>query len=120
MIKLLKINPYILGNVEPQLFFACVFFAFIGILVVLLMGTKLRDASSEASPTKFSWNYLFNDNAKRIYSSVLCVLIALRFMPEVLNLTLSPWMGFVVGTFWDGIFLIIKQKTSLLDPRVKK
>lgn len=117
---MIKINPYLLGGIEPALFIACTFFALIGIFIVLLMGTKLRDTSSPESPEKFSWKYLFSDNAKRIYASVLCVLIVLRFMPEVLGVTLSPWMGFVVGTFWDGIFLIVKQKTTLLDPRVKK
>lgn len=116
---MLKINPYILGDVEPALFIAATFFAMIGIFIVLLMGTRLRDPNSATSPEGFSWKYLFGDNAKRIYCSILCVLVTLRFMPEILNVQLSAWMGFVVGTFWDGIALIIKQKTSLFDPRSK-
>jgi len=117
---MIKINPYILGDVEPTLFIAACFFAAIGIFIVLLMGTRLRDPNSIASPEGFSWRYLFNDNAKRIYASVLCVLVALRFLPETFGIQLSPWMGFVVGTCFDGLFLIIKQKTSLFDPRNKK
>lgn len=116
---LLKINPYILGDVEPALFIAATFFAFIGITIVLLLGTRLRDPNSDSSPQGFSWKYLWSDNTKRILASVLCTLVVLRFMPEILNIQLSPWMGFVVGTFWDGIALIIKQKTTLLDPRNK-
>lgn len=116
---MIKINPYILGDVEPALFIASAFFAFIGILIVLLLGTRLRDKESETSPEHFSWRYLLSDNAKRIFASVLCTLVVLRFMPEVLGVKLSAWMGFVVGTFWDGIALIIKQKTTLLDPRNK-
>jgi hypothetical protein len=117
---MIKINPYILGDVEPALFIAAVLFAMIGILVVLLLGTRLRDPNSIESPEGFSWKYLFSDNAKRIYGNILCVLVTLRFMPEVLNIKLSAWMGFVVGTFWDGLFLIIKQTTTILDPRNKK
>lgn len=116
---MIKINPYILGDVEPALFIASAFFAFIGILIVLLLGTRLRDPQSETSPEGFSWRYLWNDNTKRLFASVLCTLIALRFMPEILDIKLSPWMGFVVGTFWDGIALVIKQKTTLFDPRKK-
>lgn len=116
---MIKINPYLLGDIEPALFFAAVFFAFIGIAIVLLLGTRLRDKYSESSPVGFSWKYLWSDNTKRLLASILCTLVVLRFMPEILNIQLSPWMGFVVGTFWDGIALIIKQKTTLLDPRPK-
>lgn len=116
---MIKINPYILGDIEPALFIAASLFAFIGILIVLLLGTKLRDPNSGTSPEGFSWKYLFSDNAKRIFASVLCTLVVLRFMPEILGVKLSAWMGFVVGTFWDGIALIIKQKTTLLDPSKK-
>jgi len=117
---MLKINPYILGDIDPALFIAAVFFSMIGIFIVLMAGTKLRDAESETSPKSFSWKYLWSDNAKRIYTSVLCVLVSLRFLPEIFGVTLSPWMGFVVGTCFDGIILIVKQKTTLLDPRTKK
>ena len=113
-------NDYILGDVSADLFLASVFFALIGIAIVLLMGTKLRDPNSEHSPHKFSFSYLLSDNARRIYGNILCVLVTLRFMPEILNLELKPWYGFVVGTFWDGLFLIIKQTTTLLDPGKKK
>lgn len=116
---MIKINPYILGDIEPALFIAAMLFAMIGVFIVLLLGTRLREKESVTSPTVFSWKYLFSDNAKRILGSVLCVLVTLRFMPEILNVQLSAWMGFVVGTFWDGLALIIKQKTSLFDPRTK-
>ena len=117
---MLKINPYILGDVEPALFVAAMFFAAIGILVILLLGSRLRKPNSDTSPEKFSWRYLINDNAKRIYGNIVCVLVTLRFMPELFNVTLTPWMGFVIGLFWDSLFLLIKQKTKLLDPSAKK
>lgn len=117
---MIKINPYILGDIEPALFIAATLYAFVGITIVLLLGTRLRDPNSQTSPHGFSWGYLWSDNTKRILASVLCTLVALRFMPEILNVKLSAWMGFVVGTFWDGIALIVKQKTTLLDPRNKQ
>jgi hypothetical protein len=110
---------YILGNTEPALFAACIVFAGLGILLVLLLGTNLRDKTSVESPQKFSWNYLMSDNARRIYSSALATIITLRFMPELTGWSLSMFNAFVIGTMWDGIALFIKQKTSLLDPRNK-
>lgn len=115
----MKFKDYLLGPTEPALFGACVFFACVGILFVLLMGTQLRDKSSPYSPYKFSWRYLWNDNVKRVLASALAVLITLRFMTELTGWELSSWKALVIGTAWDGIALFIKQKTNLLDPKPK-
>jgi len=110
---------YILGELDPKLFLACVFFAALGILFVLLMGTTLRDPLSKTSPTKFSWAYLFSDNFKRILASVIATLVTLRFMTELLNIPLTQFSAFCVGTAWDSIALWIKQKSTILDPKPK-
>lgn len=116
---MIKINPYILGDIDPALFVACLFFAFLGVMIVLLAGTKLRDPNSGASPSKFSWKYLWNDNLKRIILNIVCVVITLRFMPEITGWDLSVFKGLCIGLAWDGIFLLIKQKTAILDPNKK-
>lgn len=112
-------KQYLLGSIDPALFAACVFFAAVGILFVLLMGTRLRDPQSLSSPAEFSWKYLRTDNFRRILASSIAVLITLRFMPELTGWQLSPWKGLVVGAAWDSIALFIKQKTNLLDPKPK-
>lgn len=112
-------NKYILGGIEPALFGACVIFACLGILLILLMGTTLRSTTAPKSPTEFSWKYLWNDNTKRILASALATLITLRFMTELTGWELSPWKAFVIGTGWDGIALFIKQKTNWLDKKEK-
>lgn len=111
---------YILGNTDPALFGEALFWATIGVFFVLLIGTRLRDPQSQYSPTHFSWRYLFSDNAKRIYASIIAVLASLRFMPELFGWELSAWKGFVIGMGWDTIALIVKQKTNLLDPKPKQ
>lgn len=112
-------KDYIFGNIDPIFFAACVFFASIGILFVLLLGTNLRDKNSANSPSEFSWKYLWNDNAKRVYASIIATLITLRFMTEVTGWELNQWRAFCVGTAFDGIALFIKQKTNILDPKPK-
>lgn len=109
----------VLGPTDPALFAACVFFAVIGIVFVLLLGTRLRDKGSPYSPEAFSWSYLISDNMRRIYASVIAVLITLRFMTELTGWELSVWKAFIVGTAWDSILLFVKQKTDLLDPNKK-
>jgi Ni/Fe-hydrogenase subunit HybB-like protein len=114
-----ELKGYLIGPTEPILFLACVIFAGLGILLVLLMGTRLRDRNSDHSPSGFSWRYLWSDNFKRVFASVLAVLITLRFITELTGWELSPWKAFVIGTFWDGIALWLKQKTNMLDPKPK-
>jgi hypothetical protein len=111
---------YILGGIEPAFFFACMFFALMGILLVLLLGTRLRDKNSLDSPHHFSWSYLFSDNAKRIYASIIATLLTLRFMTEITGWELTQWKAVIVGTAWDSIALFIKQKTNILDPKSKE
>jgi hypothetical protein len=110
-------NKYLLGPTEPGLFTASVFFAAVGILFVLLLGTTLRVKHSKSSPEKWSWSYLLSDNAKRIYAGVIATLLSLRFMPELFGWELTVWKALCVGMAWDTILLIIKQKTSIFDPK---
>lgn len=111
-------NP-LTGATAPEMFKWCVFFAALGILFVLLMGTRLRKPNSPYSPQKFSWSYLWSDNFKRILASVLAVYLTLRFLPELTGWELNEWKALIVGCAWDGIALFIKQKTKLLDPKDK-
>lgn len=110
---------YLLGETSPALFAACIFFAAFGVFIVLMAGTRLRDPSSIGSPEKFSWKYLWSDNFKRIIASMMCVLATLRFMPEMFNMTLTPFTAWCVGLAWDSVLLLVKQKTSILDPKQK-
>lgn len=113
------VKTYLLGGLDPALFIACFIAAMLGVLFVLLMGTRLRDPKSLDSPKHWSWSYLWCDNTKRIYANLIAVIISLRFMTELFGWELTVWKGFVIGTGWDVIALIIKQKTNLFDPKPK-
>lgn len=116
----MKFKDYLLGPTEPTLFGACIFFAAIGIFLFLLLGTTARDKTSDlTSPKEFSFSYLWSDNMKRIYASGLCVLMALRFTPELFGWELNVWKAFCIGFGFDGLMFFIKQKTNLLDPKAK-
>jgi len=110
-------KQYVLGGIEPAFFLANLFFAAMGVLLVLLAGTRLRDPASTDSPIGFSWKYLMSDNAKRIYVNILSIVLTLRFMTELTGWQLGMFKSFCIGMAWDGIFLFIKQKTTWLDPK---
>lgn len=107
----------VIGKSDPNTLAAAFVFALIGHFIILLAGTTLRNPTSTTSPIKFSWSYLFCDNAKRIIYVILLIIVALRFMPDLFGMTLTPFAGFLVGSALDSIALMIKQKTHLLDPK---
>lgn len=107
----------LLGKNDPSLLAAAFVFALIGHSIILLAGALLRNPASTSSPTKFSFPYLLFDNWKRIVYVLLLIVVALRFMPDLFNMPLTPFSGFLVGTGLDTIALVIKQKTNLLDPK---
>jgi uncharacterized membrane protein YjjB (DUF3815 family) len=113
------IKEYLLNGTEPALFVACFLVGCLGILFTLLMGTTLRDKDSGGSPIGFSWSYLWSDNFKRIILSVVTLLISIIFSPQIFNAPLELWHGLVAGVSWDAISLLIKQKTTILDPKEK-
>ena len=108
---------YLTGATDPKFFLWCLFFAGLGILFVLLMGTRLRDPASVNSPAKSSWAYLWSDNIRRILASILAVYLSLRFMPDLFGWELNEWKALLVGTAWDGIALFLKQKTNWLETK---
>lgn len=114
-----KVN-FLTGYTDSGFFLECGFFAIVGVIFVLLLGTTLRDPNSPNSPNKFSGKYLLTDNHKRILASIIAIYISLRFMPDIFGVKLSYLKALGVGMSWDAIALIIKQKTSWLDPKNNK
>lgn len=98
-------------------FLSYAFFACVGIAFTLLAGTLLRDKASVDSPSDFSYSYLIWDNAKRILLSIIAVAVSIRFAPELFGFDMSFFKAFAIGASFDGLALIIKQKTTLLDPK---
>lgn len=112
-------KEHLLGGIDPGFFAACFIAALVGMTITLLGGTLLRDPNSDSSPKFFSWKYLWSDNLKRILFAILLILSSLRFLPELFNTELTMWGAFSAGIGWDGLLLIIKQKTNWIDPSAK-
>ena len=112
-----SIYYYFYGDLPINFVIACYIAAFAGILLVLLLGTNLRDPLSATSPTKWSWKYLLSDNNKRIMASVLATVLSITFFKEVFNREITVFGSLGIGTGWDGIALFLKQKTKIFDPK---
>lgn len=102
---------------DPAHFAVLAFFALIGAALSLLWQTNKRNPMSVASPVHFSLNFFWCDNAKRVYASAILIYLALRFTPDMIGMPISDWGAVLIGLGNDQLALLIKKKTSLLDPK---
>lgn len=107
------------GEITTDVFLGFIFFAIIGISLSLLWQTSRRDQNSPNTPEKFSFWFMLQDNAKRLTATILTVYIALRFTPEIFNVTLTNFWALTIGLGVDKIAEFVKNKTSFLDVKPK-
>jgi hypothetical protein len=109
-----EILSYLVGDLGVAKFIAAFIFAMIGVCLSLLWGTTKRDPESEKSPVHFSWNFLWNDNTKRILksiaSTILTVFVSIRFMKDLFGIEFSMVGSLLIGLFLDQAVVFIKKK----------
>lgn len=104
----------VLGTDSVSGFMTLAFFAFIGVILSLLLQTTKRDPNSPHTPFEFSWKFLMSDNSKRFLAGLIMIYVSLRFTPELFGVTINAFWAFGIGFCSDKIAEFIKNKTNLL------
>ena len=107
----------VIGTDDIISFGGLVFFAGLGVLLGLLLGSTKRDIGSENTPFEFSWKFLWSDNVKRIVASIILIFVALRFTPELFGVHITNFWAFAIGLGSDQLAGFVKSKTNLLNTR---
>lgn len=96
-----------MGELSLPMLLAGSLMAFGGNLFGVLLGTTNRNPASARTPERFSWRFLFKDNAKRFYRSTLTAIMAvffsLRFSNELLGTAFSMPYCFLLGFGLDQL-----------------
>jgi hypothetical protein len=103
----------VIGTEDLPMYCAEWFFAAVGVSISLLMEVRKRDVASVRSPEHFSWNFLFSDNARRIYLSVLLIFVALRFSNDLFGVQISLWLSLLIGLGFDKLAEFAKKKNFM-------
>lgn len=98
-----EILKKILEGFDVVAFFAALFYALVGITCVLLYQANKRDVNKPGSPVEFSKWHLIKDNAIRISTSIVFIMVFLRFSTNMLGATITSWLGFVLGLVSDSL-----------------
>jgi len=93
----------ILEGFDVVAFCAALFYALIGMVVMLLITSNKRDVNSDRTPVHYSYLFLIKDNAIRILTTVLFIMVFIRFSQELLGKTITSWLGFALGLISDRL-----------------
>jgi hypothetical protein len=99
----------LLGSLSPAKYAAGFVFALISAIISLRLHAKNRDKSSFNTPVKFSWRFMIQDNAQRLFTGFLITFSAFRFAPQILNQEYSMFLAFVVGLINDQVAWLISK-----------
>lgn len=92
-----KFLNLVLGTNDVPTYLAALFFALIGVVVILLLKSNKRDKTSIYTPVAFSFKFLILDNLKEVVLGFLLIILALRFSVEYAGVELTMWYTLGVG-----------------------
>lgn len=108
-----KFLQLLLGGHDLPTYAAYFVFAAIGAIISLRVHAMTRDKHSEATPYKFSWTFLLQDNLMRLITGFLLALITLRFTAPNVDIDVLLLSAIGIGASTDrlaGLFEKIQNK----------
>lgn len=106
----------LLGDLQPQNFFAMLFFAFVGAIISILVHSTNRDPGATRSPFSYNFNFLLKDNGQRILLNVLLIVVVIRFSQELLGFEIKPFVALLVGISFDKLSELLRN-SNLIDKK---
>lgn len=109
----------ILGNATLPQFAAALFFAYLTAFAMLLIRSTKRDISSSRTPFKFSWSFLYSDNFKRIWYTVILIFLCVRFGQKWIGPEYVTYLGLAIGILSDSLAWIFELIHTQLESFAK-
>lgn len=95
-----------LGTTDMPTYIAWFVLAFIGAFTAILIRAKAKYKQSGDTPNKWSWSFLFHDNALNLLLGFMITFIFLRFSQETLKVEPSAWTALLVGATNNELSLL--------------
>lgn len=101
-----KFLEQMLGTNDVPTYLAWFLLAFIGAFTAILIRAKAKYKNSVDTPVKWSWSFLFHDNAINLLLGFLITFIFLRFSSEALGLEPTAWGALIIGATNNELSLL--------------
>lgn len=113
-----QIMVKILEGFDVIAFCAALFYGILGMVIMRLIHANKRDVDSERTPKDYSYWFLIKDNAIRILTSLLLIMVFIRFSQDLLGKTITMWLGFGFGLISDKLGGLIQRVAVRLNDQV--
>jgi|GEM_PF-6200360 len=106
----------LIGHMDTTTFLLLCFWAGVGVLLRLAINAMTRNPLKDPSPTVWSWDYFFSKNFGKAVGSfiatIICLVIAIRFAPEILGSPLTEVGALILGGGFQHTIEIITKFIS--------
>lgn len=100
------------GEYTPVVFWDLFAHGLFGQFIYLVVASLTRNPNKEGSPIKHSWGYLLADNATRVFNTLILLLFAIRFLPQLFNVDPTPWNATLAGSSLYAIITVFVKRRS--------
>ena len=106
----MKFLDLLLGGIEPMMFLVFIIYAYLGLVLSIVVDVIKRKPESPKSPVKFSLKYLWTDNKERIIVSVILIPVLVVIFSFFTGKEINLANAFLIGWAGDEISNILKRK----------
>lgn len=99
----------LLGSYRASFYITYFIFVMIGIIISLRLHATSRDKDSKATPFKFSWKFLFQDNLIRMISSICFVFVAIRLGSDLWQVVPTYSSAIAMGLGFDQAIGLLEK-----------
>ena len=107
----------ILGNGSLGAFLAYLVIAYFAAGASLLFEASNRDIASDATPKKFSWDFLLASNFKRLVANILSIPLLIRIGYDQIDMKWMVLLSIAIGLLIDRAFMLLKNMGVLASDK---
>lgn len=113
-----ELLSYLIGEGSVAQLIAALLFAHFAAFVAYLYRVSKRDPQSPRTPFRFSWEFFWCDNSRRILRTILSIFLLVRFSREFLGAEQTMYGSVLIGLASDrlGKLMARKSKAHIPDP----
>lgn len=98
-----KFQTLMLGDTDLPTYAAYFLFALMGAILSLYVKSLKRDPKSDATPKKFDFWFLLQDNLMRLFAGFLLAFLAFRFGTTFVGEETTVWSAVLIGASTDRL-----------------
>lgn len=111
-----ELLSYLIGEGSIAQLIGALIFGHFAAFVLYLYRVQKRDPQSPRTPFKFSWEFFWCDNSRRILRTVFSIFLLVRFSREFLGAEQTMYGSVLIGLASDRLGKLMARKAKAHIP----